>query len=336
MADSVSKYLTEESKFFLIPKTPMQRKYEALREYFVDQRPSYEVAKKFGYTDGSFRVICHSFRKDHDRNFFLETRPGPRFAPKRDNAKTRVIELRKKNYSTADISRLLKDEGIILSAVSVWAILNEEGFEKLPRRHEEARPQWPRLNQAPYADIRQFSLHPRTMDTRIAGVFLILKLLADTKIYNIPKDLGWHGSKMIPAMNAFLAGLLLKMIGKKRKSHIMDLQCDEGAAFSIGMNELPKRAYLVEYSERITHQQNVKFMQRWLKDLRSSGTVEGQSLNLDFQSLPYFGEEDVVEKHYVSMRSRRQKAILVFFAQDASSKIFCYSNADLRKGEEWL
>ena len=55
------------------------------------------------------------------------------------------------------------------------------------------------------------------------------------------------------------------------------------------MNELPKRAYLVEYSERITHQQNVKFMQRWLKDLRSSGTVEGQSLNLDFQSLPYPG-----------------------------------------------
>jgi hypothetical protein len=57
-------------------------------------------------------------------------------------------------------------------------------------------------------------------------------------------------------------------------------------------------------------------------------------LNLDFQSLPYFGEEDVVEKHYVSMRSRRQKAILVFFAQDAASRIFCYSNADLRKGEE--
>ena len=63
-------------------------------------------------------------------------------------------------------------------------------------------------------------------------------------------------------------------------------------------------------------------------------TQRAESFNLDFQSLPYFGEEDVVEKHYVSMRSRRQKAILVFFAQDAQSKIFCYSNADLRKGEE--
>jgi hypothetical protein len=68
--------------------------------------------------------------------------------------------------------------------------------------------------------------------------------------------------------------------------------------------------------------------------LRKAAVINGESFNLDFQSLPYFGEEDVVEKHYVSMRSRRQKAILVFFAQDAKSKIFCYSNADLRKGEE--
>lgn len=334
MPDSVRKYLTDESKFFLLPKTPMQRKYEALRAYFVDQHPSPEVAKEFGYTKGAFRVLCHSFRKDPDRKFFLETRPGPRFAPKRDQARTRVIALRKQNYSTQDISRLLQDEGISLSAVSVWAILNEEGFEKLPRRYDEARPKWPRLDQLPYADVRKFSLDPRVMDTRIAGVFLLLKLLAETKISEIPVDLGWYGSKMIPAQNAFLSSLLLKLIGKRRKSHVMDLQCDEGASFSIGMNELPKRTYIAEYSERMTHQKNIQFMQRWLKDLRSSETIDGQSLNLDFQSLPYFGEEDVVEKHYVSMRSRRQKAILVFFAQDAASRIFCYSNADLRKGEE--
>jgi hypothetical protein len=245
-----------------------------------------------------------------------------------------VIALRKQNYSTEDISRLLREEGVLLSAVSVWAILNEEGFERLPRRYDEDRPKWPRPDQAPYADVRQFSLLPRVMDTRIAGVFLLLKLLAETKICDIPMDLGWYGSKMIPAQNAFLSSLLLKLIGKRRKSHVMDLQYDEGAPFSMGMNELPKRTYITEYSERMTHQKNLQFMQRWLKDLRTTGTIEGQSLNLDFQSLPYFGEEDVVEKHYVSMRSRRQKAILVFFAQDAASRIFCYSNADLRKGEE--
>lgn len=334
MADNVSKLLTDELRFFLEPKTPMQRKYEALRSYFVDQLPSKLAAEAFGYTEGAFRVLCHSFRNDPHKKFFLETRPGPKFASKRDQARDRVIELRKQNYSTEDISRLLRNEGIALSAVSIWAILNDEGFEKLPRRADEARPKWARPDQAPYADVRQFSLRPRVIDTRVAGIFLLFKLLAETKIYKIPKDHKWYGSKMIPAQNAFLSSLFLKLIGKRRKSHVMDLQCDEGAPFSVGMNELPKRTYVAEYSERMTHQKNIQFMQRWLRDLRTEGVIEGNSLNLDFQSLPYFGEEDVVEKHFVSMRSRRQKAILVFFAQDADSKIFCYSNADLRKGEE--
>jgi hypothetical protein len=50
--------------------------------------------------------------------------------------------------------------------------------------------------------------------------------------------------------------------------------------------------------------------------------------------MPYAGEYPVVQKHYVAMRSRRQLSILAFLAQDATSNLFCYSNADLRKGEE--
>ncbi len=114
----------------------------------------------------------------------------------------------------------------------------------------------------------------------------------------------------------------------------MDLIFDEGVALAVGLNVLPKTAYISKYSERITHQDNLQFLGTWLRRLKKASVIGGESFNLDFQSLPYFGEEDIVEKHYVSMRSRRQKSILVFFAQDAESKIFCYSNADLRKGEE--
>ncbi len=42
----------------------------------------------------------------------------------------------------------------------------------------------------------------------------------------------------------------------------------------------------------------------------------------------------LIERHYVSMRSRRQPSILAFLAQDADGRAFCYANADLRKGEE--
>lgn len=60
----------------------------------------------------------------------------------------------------------------------------------------------------------------------------------------------------------------------------------------------------------------------------------GRSFNRDFHSVPYHGEHPVVERHYVSMRSRSQKSVLTFLAQDAEGHAFCYANADLRKGEE--
>jgi hypothetical protein len=57
--------------------TPIHRQYEALRAYFLDGRPSQEVAARFGYTPGSFRVLCHEFRQDPARPFFLASRQGP-------------------------------------------------------------------------------------------------------------------------------------------------------------------------------------------------------------------------------------------------------------------
>ena len=334
LQDKFRNSLSSEAGFFLEPEQPKQRQYEALRAYFVENLPAKDVAARFGYTTGAFHVLCHKFRNDADRKFFLETKRGPKYGSKRDRSRDRVIALRKKNYSVQDIHFALKQEGISLSPASIWKILRDEGFSRLPRRKDEERPEQPRPDKAEYADIRQLSLTPRVIETRFGGVFLLMRILADMKIHHIPKALNWYGSKMIPIENAFLSSLMLKLIGRQRKSHVMDLVFDKGAALAVGLNVLPKTAYISEYSERITHQDNIQFLHRWLRELRKASVISGESFNLDFQSLPYFGEEDVVEKHYVSMRSRRQKAILVFFAQDAKSKIFCYSNADLRKGEE--
>lgn len=332
--DKFRSSLSNEAGFFLEPEQPKHRQYEALRAYFVENLPAKEVAARFGYTAGAFHVLCHKFRNDADRKFFLETKRGPKYGSKRDRSRDRVIALRKKNYSVQDIHFALKQEGISLSPASIWKILRDEGFSRLPRRKDEERPEQPGPDKAEYADIRQLSLTPHVIGTRFGGVFLLMRILADMKIHQIPKALNWYGSKMIPVENAFLSCLMLKLIGRQRKSHVMDLVFDKGAALAVGLNALPKTAYISEYSERITHQDNIQFLHRWLRELRKASVISGESFNLDFQSLPYFGEEDVVEKHYVSMRSRRQKAILVFFAQDAKSKIFCYSNADLRKGEE--
>src|SRR4051812_11285432 len=54
---------------------------------------------------------------------------------------------------------------------------------------------------------------------------------------------------------------------------------------------------------------------------------------LKAHSVPYFGTHPLVEPHSLSRRGRRQPSILPFLAQEAESKVFCSSNAALRKGE---
>ena len=72
-----------EAQFFLAPESPLQRQYEALRCFFVEGLPSQQVATRFGYSPGAFRVLCHQFRHDPRKraSFFQAIRRGPQTAP---------------------------------------------------------------------------------------------------------------------------------------------------------------------------------------------------------------------------------------------------------------
>ncbi|MBM3295054.1 MAG: hypothetical protein FJY82_11100, partial [Candidatus Aminicenantes bacterium] len=103
------------ARFFLVPSNITHRQYEALRAYFVDRLRGREAAARFGYTEGSFRVLVHSFRRHPDRPFFLSPAKGPQKAPKRDNVRETVVALRKQNLSIYDIHRVLQEKGRLLS-----------------------------------------------------------------------------------------------------------------------------------------------------------------------------------------------------------------------------
>jgi hypothetical protein len=53
--------LTECRRFFAEPASARQRQYEALRAFYMEELPSSEVARRFGYSPGAFRVLCHAF-----------------------------------------------------------------------------------------------------------------------------------------------------------------------------------------------------------------------------------------------------------------------------------
>lgn len=326
--------LTEPCSFFLEPQHPKHRQYEALRAYYIDGRPSHDVARAFGYSSGAFRVLCHSFLRDPNPSFFATSRPGPRSQPKKTAARALVITLRKQNHSVYEISHALKQKKVPLSPTAVRELLKAEGFAALPRRLDEERPQQPRSTIEAVANVRAFSLSPRKFFTRCGGLFLFLPDLAKLHSERLAQSARLPGSKTIPCAHALRACLALKLWSLERKSHVMSMVSDEGFALFSGLNVTPKKSYLSEYSCRVTPQHTQRLLAAWHDQLRGTELVKGSSFNLDFHSVPYYGEDPVVEKHYVSARSRRQPSLLVFLAQDEESRTFCYSNADLRKGEE--
>lgn len=213
-------------------------------------------------------------------------------------------------------------------------VLKEEGFAALPRRLDEERPDYPRPIIEPVADVREFSLAPRTFSTRCGGLFLFVPDLVRLGLSRLAATTRLPGSKLIPAEHALRACLALKLWSLERKSHVMALVADQGLALFAGLNTIPKKSYLSEYSVRLEHTQTTRLLASWHERLTDSWLFPGESFNLDFHSVPYYGEDPVVERHYVSQRSRRQPSILVFLAQDADGRAFCYSSADIRKGEE--
>lgn len=321
------------SKHFLEPKSTTHRQYEALRAYFVEGLSSKAAAARFGYTPGSLRGLVHRFRLDPDHDFFAPTPETSAVQQQRDALRQRIVALRKQNLSIYDIHRALEHDGPAVSAVTVNQILREEGFARLPRRLDEERPPTTKPEQADVADVQQLDLQPRSFRTKFGGLFLFLPDLVPCRLDALLQKAQFPGSAMIPAGCAIRSLLALKLFGNARHSHVMSHVLDEGLALFAGLNVIPKRSFLTEYSCRIEPACYPRLLQGWLRAVRRGGLEPGNSFDLDFHTIPFHGDDALVEKHYVSKRSRRQKGILAFLAQDAKTRVFCYANTHLRKDQ---
>jgi hypothetical protein len=316
----------------LTPCTTAHRQYEALRAYLVERLPGPEVARRYGYTYGALQQLVHQFRRQPNRQFFVDS---PRPGAKADDAiRQRIIELRKQNLSIYDISEALKTEGVPRTPVAVGELLRKEGFAKLPRRGDAERPPGTKPTAADRADARALSLEPRTIRTQFGGLCLFLPALAEIGFDRVIAHCGLPGTQTIPANHALRSLLALKLFGTQRHLHVMSAVLDEGLALFAGLNVIPKRSFLTEYSCRIEPECYPKLMKHWFDTLTGLGLKHGRSFDLDFHTIPFHGEDALVEKHYVSKRSRRQKGILAFLAQDGEQRFFCYANSDLRKDQQ--
>jgi hypothetical protein len=325
-----------DEKFFLVPQFPLQRQYQALRAFLVEEEPSGDVARRFGYSPAAFRVLCHQFRHDPQKraSFFRQPQRGPQTTPARDRVRDLAIAMRKRNLSVYDIQRELATVGHTISINSLTVLLREEGFSRLPRRADDERLPTVKPEIAEVADVRHLDLSPRSFRTPVAGLFLFVPLLDRMDLHSVVTAARLPGSKMIPAAQAVRSLLAMKLIGTERKSHVMDLVMDQAIALFAGINVVPKRSYLAAYSSRIDHKACLRVMEAWLEQVEQAGSPRGSSFDLDFHSVPANSAQEPLEKHYVSSRSRSQKGILVFLARDAEQGVLRYANAGVTKGEQ--
>ena len=322
------------------PRTPgdftLQRQYEALRAYFIEKIPSTHVARRFGYSPGSFRVLCHQFRHDPGKRdaFFAAARSGPQHAPARDLVRERAVALRKQYLSVYDIQRELAASGHSISIHSLTILLREEGFARLPRRRDDERPDVVRPEAAAIADVRAVDLQPRTFRTRLGGLFVFVPLMRDLRLHEVVRQAKLPGTAMIPAEQAVRTLLALKLVGKERTSHVMDLVADEGIALFAGLNVVPKRSYLAAYSSSVDDRAIERLMAAWFDETPRAGLAHGASIDLDFHTVPTNSAEEPLEKHYVSRRSRSQQGMLTFLARDAEQRVLCYAHAGIAKTDQ--
>ena len=113
----------------------------------------------------------------------------------------------------------------------------------------------------------------------------------------------------------------------------MALAADEGLALFAGLNVLSRKVTCPSIS-RVPHSQTTQLLAAWHDQVNPMGLFDAASFHLDFHSVPYYGEDPVVERYFLIGSSRRQPSILAFLAQDAAGRAFCYPNANLREGEE--
>jgi len=322
-------------KYFLYPVYDWQKRYEALRSSFVDRLPAKVVADRFGYSQSYVNLLRHQFV--HGKIDFSEPVPEGKIKRRKVDALTRskICNFRDHRLSAGEIVQLLSEDGVEISVRTVERILAEEGYTRLPRRSRlklgltVKGAQVPAVSQ--HIHISEFE--NRKIDCDAAGIFLFAPFIERFNISQIIQKAGLPGSKTIPATNYFLSFLALKLLGTQRYAHMGDHSFDPGTGLFASLNVLPKCTAMSTYSYSLDSNQLMRLQKAFVTQVNKLGLYDKNVVNLDFHTVPHFGEESVLQKHWAGARNKVMKGALTLFAQDAASKLILYTAADIKKQE---
>lgn len=328
----MNKYL----KFFFKPKTAKQRQYEALRSFVVDKNPATVVADKYNYSINAFYSLVRNF-KSNNLEFFPSKSTGPIERRMPTQLRQLVINYRKENLSAKDIQARLASQ-YQCSYKTIERILSDAKLPKLQRRtlSELGKTRKNTIIPERSSSLNFEQLNPFCYDCQVIGVFFFLPYIINSGIIEILEQCSLPKSSDINANQACLAMLLLKIIGSARLSHINSYDHEPGFGLFAGLNFLPKSTFMTTYSCLTSEKILYKFQQQVLTTFRKKypDFYQSKFINLDFHSIPHFGDQSNMEKVWCGSRSKAIKGANTIFAQDSESNAIIYTRADiLRKNE---
>jgi len=323
--------------FFNTPHSIAQKQYEALRMYFFQNIPAKEVAQKFGYSYRGFTTIIFNFNNSLKLNkldnlFFVGNNKGRPITTDIITVNETIIDLRKKFYSVPDIKIFLDANGNKVSEKSIYNILKNNGFAKLPRRIKTARQKLENSKiEAPIS--KKLNFENECFKTGSSGLLCFLPYIQKYGIDKLIENSDYPQTNSINRLSSILSFSCLKLSNVRRYSSD-DIWCmDRGMGLFAGLNVLPKTAWFTSYSDRVTSEMNANFLKQ-LHQLWQSKDLLGDTSNIDFTTIPYWGDAEHLENNWSGKRGKALESMLAVLAHDPDTGIIDYGSTNILHKEE--
>lgn len=329
--------MTTPFDYFANIENVHKKKYDALRAFFFDKRKADDVAQEFGYTLSAFYSLIRDFKKylkgsSCNNLFFKDYQHGRKTLNNTNELNELIIGLRKQNYSTQDIVTIANSKEHDITYGYVYQLLKREGFAKLSRRSKLDKDNLtpPKIS-PPVSQMIEFQEERFT--TGSAGLLFFLPYLKKYGIDKIIKESLFPETKIINRSSSILSFLALKLSNVRRYS-CDDLWCmDRGAGLFAGLNVLPKTAWFSSYSHRVTREMNLNFLKK-LHSVWQKNDLLSDTCNLDFTTIPYWGDDAHLENNWSGKRNKALSSMLAVLAQDQHSGIIDYGDVDVMHDNE--
>lgn len=324
-----------QPKEYFKNKSNTARKYEAMKAFFADEMNAEEVARKFGYSVATIYTLTKKFRKDLKENpnidpFFVTPKKGRPFKENSDHLIELIVSLRKKNLSVPDIKSIIDTQPNLNASESyIDYILKQEGFARLPRRSfsQRERKNLPEKLAAEKSKMIDFSIGK--FSSSDVGILCFLPIIKKYKLDTLIQKSSYPYTKVINRYSSIMSFIALKLCNVRRYTKD-DLWCmDRGLGMFAGLNVLPKAAWFSSYSSRVTREMNLSFLKEMHKVWQKEGLL-GDTSNLDFTTIPYWGNDAHLENNWSGKRNKALSSMLAVLAQDPDSGIIDYGDTDVK------